>query len=147
MLRAEVRVLADIIGSVSEEDVLGPRFTYYRAEAVVVASRAFTAALDAGRHVLWVSGAAELDELRHVVGRRGLGLKPNEKMLNGTGLALSGGGIRSATFCLGVAQVRKAGISEASELACERVWICDDSRRDGLKDRQCGRREAIQGGR
>jgi len=104
MLRAEVRVLADIIGSVSEEDVLGPRFTYYRAEAVVVASRAFTAALDAGRHVLWVSGAAELDELRHVVhaveGRPYVGVFRNDAPVEGSEVNVfqSGGVHRPLTF-------------------------------------------------
>jgi hypothetical protein len=49
-------------------------------------------------------------ELRHVARRRGMvpnpaDLIPPEKLRNGTGLALSGGGIRSATFCLGVTQV------------------------------------------
>jgi hypothetical protein len=45
------------------------------------------------------------EELRHAATRRGMHLEPDQKMMNGTGLALSGGGIRSATFCLGVIQV------------------------------------------
>jgi hypothetical protein len=50
------------------------------------------------------------EELRHVARRRGMApdpadSKPPEKLRNGIGLALSGGGIRSATFCLGVMQV------------------------------------------
>ena len=73
---------------VSEEDALGPRLSYYRSEAVAVASRVFTAALDAGRHVLWVSGAAELDELRHVVraveGRPYVGVFRNDAPVEGS---------------------------------------------------------------
>lgn len=41
-------------------------------------------------------------EREHIARRRGVDLG---KLMDGTGLALSGGGIRSATFCLGVVQV------------------------------------------
>jgi hypothetical protein len=53
---------------------------------------------------------ARMDQLErlHVVGRRTRSLPIDDKVLNGTGLALSGGGIRSATFCLGVARVLAA---------------------------------------
>ena len=44
-------------------------------------------------------------ERLHAATRRGQTLKDKEALLNGAGLALSGGGIRSATFCLGVVQV------------------------------------------
>ena len=43
------------------------------------------------------------DERTHVAGRRGV--PPAKPLFDGIGLALSGGGIRSATFCLGVVQV------------------------------------------
>ncbi len=73
---------------VSEEDALGPRFAYYRTEAVVVAKRVFEAGLDAGRHVLWVSGAAEVDELRHIVraveGRPYVGVFRNDVPVEGS---------------------------------------------------------------
>jgi len=44
-------------------------------------------------------------ERAHVAKRRGLRPTDAEASQDGTGLALSGGGIRSATFCLGVVQV------------------------------------------
>jgi hypothetical protein len=45
-------------------------------------------------------------EQQHLVGRRDVKSDPRTgALLNGTGLALSGGGIRSATFCLGVVEV------------------------------------------
>ena len=49
--------------------------------------------------------AEEIDQAEHahVAARRGA--SPDAPLLDGIGLALSGGGIRSATFCLGVAQV------------------------------------------
>lgn len=51
------------------------------------------------------ANAADIDqaEWAHVAGRRGV--VPTASAFDGVGLALSGGGIRSATFCLGVVQV------------------------------------------
>jgi hypothetical protein len=46
---------------------------------------------------------AETEEL--LARRRALGITPNDVLKDATGLAFSGGGIRSATFCLGIAQV------------------------------------------
>ena len=45
------------------------------------------------------------EELSHIQIRRGIPVVPDATMSDGTGLALSGGGIRSATFSLGVIQV------------------------------------------
>jgi hypothetical protein len=51
----------------------------------------------------------DLKEREHVAGRRGERLvRKQEVLFDGVGLALSGGGIRSATFCLGVVQVMAA---------------------------------------
>jgi hypothetical protein len=44
-------------------------------------------------------------ERQHLWARRSAAAKDAGQLTNGTGLALSGGGIRSATFCLGVVQV------------------------------------------
>jgi hypothetical protein len=44
-------------------------------------------------------------ERAHVAQRRGMQSGPATRIYDGAGMALSGGGIRSATFCLGVAQV------------------------------------------
>ena len=41
----------------------------------------------------------------HATERSRLGLEPDLRKLDGVGLALSGGGIRSASFALGVVQV------------------------------------------
>lgn len=53
----------------------------------------------------------EFEFLRERRRRRGIEIQNTEPLFNGMGLALSGGGIKSATFCLGVVQeLAKRGI-------------------------------------
>ena len=74
----------------------------------ITAMRSTSGATPGSRSVLTAGdafAAMNAAERLHVATRRGQILKEKEALLNGTGLALSGGGIRSATFCLGVVQV------------------------------------------
>jgi len=69
------------------------------------------ATADPGQPEAAITAFREMNERerRHVSLRRGL--DPGKEVENGRGLALSGGGIRSATFCLGVVQVlARAGL-------------------------------------
>jgi len=60
---------------------------------------------DAARDLINQQEHAEILRRRHVLAGKNPETPPNGPLTNAVGLALSGGGIRSATYCLGIVQV------------------------------------------